>query len=549
MPVWEEHSYTRKDEDGNIISLEEYEARHPAKAFNWADFKLYLICGVGFMLDSYDLFIVNLASPIWAYEFFSSGDINGVTSPKTPTIPFLVRGAVNAAANIGNVFGQISFGFLGDAFGRKFVYGKELIIAIVGIIMIISLPTRNVSGLTNGVSKMWWLFGFRFLLGVGIGGDYPMSAAIVAERSTLANRGRMLGWIFSNQGWGTLAASVITCILLAIFKHPLTSGAFSQIDAIWRLQVGLALIPCFALLYFRLTMPESRKFLQSVELSSVGKSSSSTLGSIDKHDSPVLGDSVADNSVRDRRTSVVQGASEPSKNAQLSAFVEYFKKPRHALTLFGCAFSWFLVDVAFYGINLNQSVILADIGYATGTSPYDYLLKNAEGNLIIAVAGYVPGYFLTIAFIELLGRKWIQIQGFLVTALMFGILAGANNSLPAGGRFALIIIAQLFFNFGPNATTFIVPGEVFPSRVRGVAHGFCAAVGKLGAILSGIGFNWWSQTDRHAYPGAIGLSGVLWIFFALELLGAIVTFFCVPETRGMDADAIDYEENKSRLAA
>jgi MFS transporter, PHS family, inorganic phosphate transporter len=70
-----------------------------------------------------------------------------------------------------------------------------------------------------------------------------------------------------------LTASVITCILLAIFKHPLTHGAFGQIDAIWRLQIGLALVPCFALIYFRLTMPESRKFLQSMELSSVSKSS------------------------------------------------------------------------------------------------------------------------------------------------------------------------------------------------------------------------------------------------------------------------------------
>ena len=201
MPVWEEHAYTRKDENGNLMTLEEYEATHPSKAFTWADFKLYIICGVGFMLDSYDLFIVNLASPIWAYEFFTKGNLKTTKAVPPPTIPFLVRGAVNAAANIGNVVGQVSFGFLGDAFGRKFVYGKELIIAIIGIILIISLPVNGSKGLKTGVEKMWYLFGFRLMLGIGIGGDYPMSAAIVAERSTLANRGRMLGWIFSNQGW------------------------------------------------------------------------------------------------------------------------------------------------------------------------------------------------------------------------------------------------------------------------------------------------------------------------------------------------------------
>lgn len=211
MPVWEEHAYTRRDEHGNPISLEEYKATHPDKAFSWADFKLYLICGVGFMLDAYDLFIVNLASPIWAYEFFTKGNLGTTKTVPPPAIPFLVRGAVNAAANIGNVVGQVGFGFLGDAFGRKFVYGKELIVAIIGIIMIISLPVNNSAGLKTGVEKMWWLFGFRFLLGIGIGGDYPLSAAIVAERSTLANRGRMLGWIFSNQGWVSISLSHSPC--------------------------------------------------------------------------------------------------------------------------------------------------------------------------------------------------------------------------------------------------------------------------------------------------------------------------------------------------
>jgi PHS family inorganic phosphate transporter-like MFS transporter len=155
MPVWEEHAYTRKDENGKILSLEEYERQNPSKAFSWADFKLYVICGIGFMLDAYDLFIVNLASPIWAYEFFTPhAQLGTTTKTSPPTIPFLVRGSVNAAANIGNVVGQISFGFLGDAFGRRFVYGKELIIAIIGIIMIISLPVNGSAGLTTGVQKM-----------------------------------------------------------------------------------------------------------------------------------------------------------------------------------------------------------------------------------------------------------------------------------------------------------------------------------------------------------------------------------------------------------
>ncbi|PMD18549.1 hypothetical protein NA56DRAFT_647770 [Hyaloscypha hepaticicola] len=93
-------------------------------------------------------------------------------------------------------------------------------------------------------------------------------------------------------------------------------------------------------------------------------------------------------------------------------------------------------------------------------------MRNAIGNLIIAVSEYVPGYFFAIFLIENTGRKWIQIQGFLVCALVFAILAGGYTKLHTGGKFACFAIAQFFFNFGPNTTTFIIPAEVYPSRVR-----------------------------------------------------------------------------------
>ena len=114
-----------------------------------------------------------------------------------PYYPPLLRGLVNAASNIGNIIGQLTFGFLGDALGRKFVYGKELIVCIIGTILVISMP----NSIPTPKLKMVWIFCFRVLMGVGIGGDYPMSASIVSERSHLEKRGQLLAWIFSNQGW------------------------------------------------------------------------------------------------------------------------------------------------------------------------------------------------------------------------------------------------------------------------------------------------------------------------------------------------------------
>jgi len=72
----------------------------------------------------------------------------------------------------------------------------------------------------------------------------------------------------------------------------------------------------------------------------------------------------------------------------------------------------------FYGINLNQNVVLQQIGYdgSTGT-PWERLFKISTGGMIITALGFVPGYYASILTIEILGRKWIQIQGFLMAAL------------------------------------------------------------------------------------------------------------------------------------
>lgn len=123
---------------------------------------------------------------------------------KNSHYPLLLRGTVNSAANIGNIFGQLTFGYLGDVFGRRFVYGNELILGTIGLIMTISLP----NSISTSTGKMIWLFFFRVLMGMGIGGDYPISACIMAERAHLKRRGQLLGWIFSNQGWVGLASTL-----------------------------------------------------------------------------------------------------------------------------------------------------------------------------------------------------------------------------------------------------------------------------------------------------------------------------------------------------
>lgn len=94
----------------------------------------------------------------------------------------------------------------------------------------------------------------------------------------------------------------------------------------------------------------------------------------------------------------------------------------------------------------------------------------------------------------------------------------------------LFTLSQLFLNMGPNATTFLIPVEVFPTRVRGTAHGIAAASGKAGAVVTAFSFG--SLTD------AIGLRGVLGLLSGIMALTALCTLL-IPETKGRSLDEIE----------
>lgn len=125
------------------------------------------------------------------------------------------------------------------------------------------------------------------------------------------------------------------------------------------------------------------------------------------------------------------------------------------------------------------------IGYSTdnAATTYEYMYNTAVGNLIIVLAGAVPGYWVTVATVDSLGRKTIQLGGFAILTVLFIVMGSAYDKISANGLLAIYVLAQFFFNFGPNATTFIVPGECFPTRYRSTSNGISAASGKIGSII------------------------------------------------------------------
>jgi len=317
-------------------------------------------------------------------------------------------------------------------------------------------------------------------------------------------------------------------------------GHTSKVDGVWRIVIGLSLIPAFATLYQRLTLPESKRYIASQKRPEDVEAFERLKVTGDK-DLKVAAVVTKDDESAGSPTKEESDPEEIVKHkAHFSEFVKYFSKWRHAKLLIGTCSCWFFLDIAFYGINLNQTVVLEQIGFAgkKGT-PWEQMFKIGEGTLIVTILGFVPGYYVTVLTVEKLGRKWIQIQGFLAAALFLGILAGKFHSLSTVAFVINFTLLQFFFNFGANSTTYIYPAELFPTRYRAFAHGISAACGKFGAIISASAFS--------VLTNKVGTPAVLWIFFACCLAGAVCSLL-LPEVRGRDPDIVLAQEIKDGLA-
>lgn len=424
--------------------------------------------------------------------------------------PWLDLG-LKAATPIGNIFGQFIFGWLADVFGRKRLYGVELLIIIVATF------AQALAGQALATNVIGVIIAWRFILGVGIGGDYPLSAVISSEFASTMNRGRLMTAVFANQGWGQLSGSLVAVIVVAAYKDVLHNediNMLTSVDTMWRIIIGFGCVPGVFALYFRLTIPETPRFTLDIERNVLQAAK-------DVDDFLVTGGYFID------PDAVVQRVL--ARKATRHDFLTYFSKWENARQLVGCAYSWFALDFAFYGLNLNWAFFLEAIGFGRTTAPtttaqmYSSLIQLSIGNVILSVAGYIPGYWASFFVIDRWGRKPIQLSGFIMLTILFIIIGIVYDQYymkdEASWKYAMFFLyclANFFQNFGPNTTTFILPGESFATRYRSTCHGICAASGKLGAVISQI------VITRLLYPSGNQLEHGRTLGLIVEVLAAIM---------------------------
>ncbi|KAI0046569.1 phosphate permease [Auriscalpium vulgare] len=488
--------------------------------FSWFHVKVVAVAGVGFFTDAYDIFSINIAATMLGYVY---GPKHALTVNQDL--------GVKVATPIGTLCGQLLFGWLADVVGRKRMYGVEL------MIIIIATFGQAVSGHGHAVSIIGVLIVWRFLMGVGIGGDYPLSAVISSEFAATRSRGRLMTAVFASQGWGNFAAALVALIVTSAFKTQILNDdptTLDHVDYCWRLLIGLGCVPGVIALYFRLTIPETPRFTMDIERNV-------------KQASEDINHVLTDGSYYVDPDAVVQRAEAPK--ASRRDFLNHFGKWENGKVLLGTAYSWFALDIAFYGLGLNSSIILTAIGFGStggkGTlGVYQNLHNISVGNLILSVAGLIPGYWVSFLFIDSWGRKPIQLMGFIMLTILFIIMGfgyeALNKTHDRSKWFVfLYCLANFFQNFGPNVTTFVIPGEVFPTRYRSTAHGISAASGKLGAVIAQVGF---ARLKDHGGKNMF-VKHILEIF-ALFMLTGIFSTLLIPETKGKSLEELSNEDQE-----
>ncbi|MFP3399734.1 MFS transporter [Acidianus sp.] len=437
--------------------------------------KIWYTSGMGFFTDAYDLFIIGAIIDIFEAYKLPGFQLNS-----------FYEGILASSAIITAVLGQIVFGILGDKIGRKKVYGVEASLLSAGALLSAFSP------------NLLWLIIFRMIMGVGIGGDYPISATIMSEYANVKDRGKLIALVFANQGIGTLVAVAVGAI----------SAYTLPPDIAWRVMAGIGAIPAATVIYLRRKVPETPRYAALIkgDLKEAEKSAS------------FLGAKLNLSKIEVRKMS-------------FSDFLSKYWK-----LLIGTAGTWLILDMAYYGTGVYSGPIVSSI-----------LGKPSSVGQEIVFAG-IPfmvgffGYFTAVALMDKLGRKVIQTQGFIMMALIYVVVSSimiVTNNKVAGflisSSEALAIYAMSFFfiDFGPNTTTFVIPAEVYPTSYRTTGHGISAAAGKVGAAIS-----------TYLFPtllATIGLKELLVMLSLLSILGAAITIVFIKEPKMKSLEEITEE--------
>jgi MFS transporter, putative metabolite transport protein len=473
LPVWQ---------DGTPVAIA------PITAMQW---RIWWLATAGKFFEGFVVFMTGVALPLIAEHF-------GLSS--------LQHGVVGAAPLVGILLGASVLGGLADHYGRKAMFIAEMAIFAAFLALVSASPSFG------------WLVICLLGVGVALGCDYPTAHLVISESIPTRTRGRFVLGAFAFQAVGALAGTGIGALILIM--NP-------DVEA-WRWMYATAVLPAILVLFGRFFITQSAHWLL---LHGRTQEAEREVQRLLRRDPPYP-----------RHISLRGHDPDCHASAATRAWREDYRllftgKYRRATIL--ASIPWFLQDVATYGIGIFTPTILADM-FGHGTERARNLAHVVHADIVAAkgaaaidallIVGVVAAVLLT----DVVGRIRLQTFGFVGCAiglLLASLSLGWDGSASTALMFAGFVVFNFMTNLGPNAQTYLLSGEVFPTRVRGKGAGFAAAFAKIGAAMTALLF--------PTLLADLGTAAVLYILAATSILGALITWLFRIETKGLNLERLD----------
>ena len=425
-------------------------------------------------LTNYQRKIFLIIATAWLFDSMDLGMMTFLLAPISNTFSLTPgqTGLLGSASLAGMAFGAILAGILADRLGRKAVFQVSMILWGAAAIM---------------CSVAWSydsLLIFRFILGFGMGAEFPIAQSMVSEIIPAAFRGKYIALLEGFWPLGFILAGVIAYLLVPV-------GG-------WRPVFLITGLPAIYVLVIRRKVPESPRWYESRGYIDEAEE---TIQYIEKQVEKSYGNPLPEPAPCGIADEVAKGGF---------SLWELFTKQYRTRTLMIWTL-WFFALLGYYGITTWMGKLLVDKGFT--------ITKSIEFVLLMSLWG-VPGFFSAAYLIEKLGRKpavagYVVLSG--VAAYFYG-QAGSQNQVIVAGAF------MQFFFFGMWSVIYAYTPELFPTRARATACGSASTLGRIGALLGPVIVP--AIIVSHGMEAVFTLGAVAFVIAAVNVL------ILGPETKG-----------------
>jgi MFS family permease len=403
----------------------------------WASWHWRIIIGLGtvWILDGLEVTIVGNIAP----RMTEPGSGIHITTSQ-------ITGFAAAMYVAGACCGALLFGYLTDRYGRR-----KLFMITLGVYL-------AATALTALSFAPWWFFLFRFLTGLGIGGEYAAINSAIDELIPRKHRGRVDLGINGSFWLGAGAGALLSIVLL--------NKALFSASVGWRLSFGLGVVLGLVILLVRRTLPESPRWLF------IHGREQQADNLVDDVERDVERDTGRHLDRVDETIEIHQRRTIPFLTIVRTVFATYPRRTVLGLSMFiGQAFLYNAITFGF------ASILTTFYGVSSGSTGY-YYVAIAVGNFL--------GPLILGPFFDTIGRR-VMITGTYVLSglLLFGTAWLFHQGSLSAGTLTLCWAVVLFFASAGASSAYLTVSEVFPMETRALAIAFFFAVGTAIGGISG----------------------------------------------------------------